>query len=165
MLYTTHQKEMRSSSSARCLALRSELEATRTAFHKLLERASASGWYDKAPSSRWTVGQVFVHLTWALEYLPEEVLRARRGQGMFNLPKRLADPLSYWYIRCIARTATAEAIGCRYDRATDATLDALDTIRESDWTNGADFYGEGFHTVEELFHGPAQHLAQHTTGF
>jgi hypothetical protein len=29
---------------------------------------------------------------------------------------------------------------------------------------GADFYGEGFHTVADLFETPARHLAEHTAG-
>ncbi len=151
-------------SKARCAALRSELEATREAFHTLLEKVSKVEWRQKSPASAWTVGEVFVHLTWALEYLPEEVKRARRGQGMFNLPKGLSDFLSYWYIRWIARTATPESIRHSYDKAMDASIGLLDEIPEEDWNKGANFYGEGFHSVEDLFHGPARHFSEHTSG-
>src|SRR5690242_13865365 len=91
------------------IALRVGLEATRTRFHTLLDSVSDAEWRRKSPASAWTVGEVFVHLTWALEQLPQEVARAGRGQGMFNLPKRLADPLSYWFIRWRARRATRES--------------------------------------------------------
>jgi Mycothiol maleylpyruvate isomerase N-terminal domain len=77
-------------------ALRSELEATCIAFHALVESLSDDRWHQKSSTSAWTVGEVLVHLTWALEQLPNEVASARRGKGMFNFPKRLADPLSYW---------------------------------------------------------------------
>ena len=165
MIDTAERQEMQSmQSNSRCMALRSELEATRAGFHRLLDTVSKAAWRQKSPSSQWTVAQVFVHLTWALEYLPEEVQRARRGQGMFNLPKRLADLLSYWYIRWIARTAAPDSIGRRYDQAMDASISLLSTIPDSEWKHGADFYGEGFHTVEDLFHVPARHLAEHTTG-
>lgn len=143
------------------LELRDGLEATRLEFHRLLESVSDTQWRHKSPTSAWTVAEVFVHLTWALEYLPEEVARARHGQGMFNLPKRLMDPLSYWYMRWLARKATRYVIAQRYDAAMAAAMRALDAVEDSDWTLGAQFYGEGWYTVADLFRVPAQHLAEH----
>ena len=48
-------------------ALLSELEGTRTAFHALVRSLSDDRWRQKSPASAWTVGEVLVHLTWALE--------------------------------------------------------------------------------------------------
>lgn len=146
-------------------ALRAELEATRTAFHALLNSLSADEWRQKSPTSAWTMAEVAVHLTWALEQLPQEIASARRGKGMFNSPKRLerlADWVSYWLTRWLARNATPEAIGRRYDAAMTAVIRTLDEIQESDWGLGAPFYGHGFYTIAELFHTPAAHLAEHT---
>ena len=166
MIHVTYQEQLLSTKSeSRCVALRAELEATRTAFHTLLDSVSITGWRQKGSSSAWTIGEIFVHLTWALEYLPKEVESARHGHGMFNLPKQLSDALSYWYIRWIARTATPVSIGRRYDKAMDATIALLDTIPDDDWKLGADFYGEGFHSVEDLFLAPARHFNEHTSGF
>jgi hypothetical protein len=145
-------------------ALRMELEATRAAFQALLNRVAGNRWRRKSPGSAWTVAEVCVHLTWALDYLPQEVASARRGQGMFNFPKWLADPFSYWYIRLIARTSTPDQVRQRYNAAIDAALAALEQVPDSDWERGADFYGEGFHTVADLFRAPARHLAEHTAG-
>lgn len=145
-------------------ALREGLDATRAAFHDLLISIPADRWHEKSPATEWTVAEVFVHLTWALEYLPKEVSCARRGKGMFNFPKWLADPLSYWYIRLIARKATPQSIRRRYDAAMDAAIEALATVPDSDWSCGAEFYGEGFHTVADLFRVPAHHLSEHTIG-
>lgn len=145
-------------------ALRMGLEATRAAFHDLLYTVPGDRWREKSPGSAWTVAEVFVHLTWALEYLPKEVVSARQGKGMFNFPKWLADPFSHWYIRLIARNSTPEKIGRRYDAAMDSAIEALATVPDSDWELGASFYGEGFHTVADLFVVPAQHLAEHTVG-
>jgi hypothetical protein len=165
MIKTSHADELHHiSADPRYAALRSELEATRSAFHVLLESVAKAGRHQKSPSSAWTIGEVLVHLTWALEYLPAEVEKARRGQGMFNLPKWLADPASYWYMRWIARSTTPQAIARRYDRAMDASIRCLETIQADDWPRGANFYGEGFHSVEDLFHVPAVHLAEHTAG-
>ena len=145
--------------------LRAELEATRQTFRQIVESLPAERWRQPSPSSAWTVGEVLVHLTWAIEYLPREVEQARLGKGMFNMPKWLGDPLSYWYVRWLARGAAPDAIGRRYDDAMDATLRTLDAIGEDEWTRGADFYGEGFHTVADLFREPAKHLAEHTAGW
>jgi hypothetical protein len=144
--------------------LRSGLEDTRTRFHTLLDSVPDDRWRQKSPGSAWNIGEVFVHLVWALEYLPQEVARARRGKGMFNFPKLLADPASYWIIRWTARKATRESIGRRYDAAMKATIRALDEVKESEWALGARFYGEGFYTVADLFQTPAHHLVDHTVG-
>jgi DinB superfamily len=145
-------------------ALLSELEATRSAFHALVEPLSEDQWQQKSPTSAWTVGEVLVHLTWALEQLPKEVASACRSRGMFNFPKRLADPLSYWRTRWTARNATRASIVRQYDSAMAAVIRALDEVKETDWALGAQFYGEGFYMVADLFHTPAQHFVEHTTG-
>src|SRR5689334_14250055 len=91
-------------------ALQAGLEDTRACFHGLLESVSGAAWRQKSPGSAWSTAEVFMHLIWALEYLPQEVARARQGRGMFNWPKWLADPLSYWYIRRVARNSTPQSI-------------------------------------------------------
>jgi hypothetical protein len=151
----------RSAREARVTALREELEATRAEFHAQLARVPEAGWRTKSATTDWTMGELFAHLTWAVEYLPKEVQSARQGKGMFNMPKWLADPLSYWYICRMGRRETRESLGRRYDAGMDAVVALLETIPEGDWERGADFYGEGFHSVEELFHTPAQHLREH----
>lgn len=146
-------------------ALRAELEATRAAFHTLARSYDGPAWQEKSTTTDWTCGEVLVHLTWALEQLPQEIDSARRNKGMFNFPKWLAAPLSYWYGRWLARAATPDEIRRRYAQAMDATLFKLDTIHDDEWSRGADFYGEGFHSIEDLFHAPAKHLTDHTAGW
>jgi hypothetical protein len=156
--------QVQASSAPDRAALRAELDATRRAVLRLIGAVTASQWRTKSPACDWTMAEVFVHLTWALEYLPAEVARAKRGQGMFNMPKRLADPLSYWYMRWLARRAKPEAIARRYDAAMAAAIRVLNEVNDGDWALGAGFYGEGFHSVLDLFHMPAQHVAEHTAG-
>lgn len=141
--------------------LRADLEATRAAFHKLLETAEAR-WHAPSGTSAWTVGEVLVHLTGALEYLPQEVERARQSKGMFNLPKWIADPASFWLTRREARRSDPQSLRRRYDTAMDAALAALETVPDSDWGLGARFYGHGFYTVADLFATPGEHLTEHT---
>ena len=144
--------------------LRADLEATRQKFHALVESVSDKQWRSKSITTEWSVAEVFVHLTWALELLPKEVESARKGNGMFNLPKWIADPSSYWYIRVSARKTTPQSIHSRYDAAMDAAIKALEKVPDSDWGLGAEFYGEGFHSVEDLFRTTGQHLKDHTAG-
>ncbi len=143
-------------------ALRAELAATRRRFHELVTAFTGSAWRHSDPNTRWTFGEVLVHVTWAMEYLPQEVESARRGRGMFNIPPWLRDPFSLWYVRWIARDALPGDIRQRYDTAIDRTLRSLDAIREDEWERGANFYGEGYYSIEDLFHTPAEHLAHHT---
>ena len=142
-------------------ALRAGLETARAAFHRLLETTSGAEWHCKSSASAWTKGEVLVHLTWALEQLPKEVEMARQGKGMFNMPKWLADPGSYWLIRWQARACEPASLRHRYDVAMDATIAALEAVPDHDWGLGAQFYGERFYTVADLFETPAQHLAEH----
>jgi pimeloyl-ACP methyl ester carboxylesterase len=143
-------------------ALRAELEATNTQFRTLVESLSEERWRQPCPGSDWTVGEVMVHLTWALEQLPAEVASARRGKGMFNYPAWFANPASYWINRWNARGVTRAAVVRRYDAAMAAVLASLDAVADGEWDLGANFYGHGHYTIEGLFHTPTQHLAEHT---
>jgi len=142
--------------------LREELEATRGSFQTLVNALGENQWHQKSSTSNWTAGEIMTHLTWALEQLPKEVASAKRGKGMFNsMPSWLADPLSYWYMRLLARNATPESLSRRYDAAMDAVIRSLDEVKDGEWTLGAPFYGHGFYSIADLFHTPAEHLAEH----
>jgi len=143
-------------------ALRAELEVTNAHFRDLVKSIPNARWHELSPGSAWTMCEVMVHLTWALEQLPDEVASAQRGKGMFNYPAWIANPASYWINRWNARGATRESVVRRYDAAMVAVLDTLDAVADGDWELGANFYGHGFYTIEELFHTPAQHLVEHT---
>ena len=145
-------------------ALRAELEATQKAVQRWLTTLTDEQWRRKAVTSAWTVAEVFVHLTGALEFLPDEVVSAKRGQGMFNYPKVVSDPYSYWSTRLEARRATRAGLAQRYSAAMAKVLHALDAVQDDEWSLGARFYGEGYYTVADLFRTPAQHLAEHTEG-
>ncbi len=144
--------------------LRAELQATRLEVQRWLSTLTDDQWRQKSVASAWTVAEVFDHLTFALEQLPAEVASAKRGRGMFNFPKVLADPFSYWSTRWSARRATQQAIGSRYEAAMSAAFQALEGVQDGEWALGADFYGERFYSVADLFQTPAQHLAAHTAG-
>lgn len=144
--------------------IRKKLDANRDEFLALADAISNERWAEKAPSCDWTCGEVLVHLTWALEQLPAEIRSAQREQGMFNYPKRIADPLSYWYTRWLARNETRQSVSRRYSAGITAALAAIDEVPEDAWSKGARFYGERFYTVADLCETPIDHFAAHTAG-
>lgn len=156
------ENPMRTAVNSRADALRAELEETRAEFHRLVDGIEPAKWNQRCTSSLWTWKEIFVHLTWALQILPQEVASARRNRGMFNTPKSILDPMSYWYIRWLARKATPDSVKRAYDKALDQAVRLLAGIPVSDWQNGAVFYGEGFYHVEDLFRSPGKHLKEHT---
>jgi hypothetical protein len=143
-------------------SLRSDLEATRRAFRDLAGGLPEARWASRAPGSKWTGKQLLHHVTWALEQLPKEVENAKREKGLFNCPKFLADNGSYWLVRWEARNETRETIVARYEAAIGRAIASLQTVSGGEWKRGARFYGEGFYTVADLFHTPAQHLEEHS---
>ena len=145
-------------------ALRAELETTRDTFRAMVGALSDEQWHRKSQGSAWTVCEVMVHLTWALEQLPKEIASARQGKGMFNYPGPVSDVVSYWMARWMARKMTRQTIIHQYEAAMAAVLATLDSVDEHDWALGAQFYGHGFYSIESLFHTPAQHLVEHTAG-
>ncbi|MGD9935414.1 MAG: DinB family protein, partial [Dehalococcoidia bacterium] len=80
-------------------ALRAEIEATADSFRRLVSTLPDDAWNCRAPGSSWTGKQLLHHVAWALEQLPKEVESAKRGKGMFNYPKLVADSGSYWLVK------------------------------------------------------------------
>ncbi|OAI41825.1 hypothetical protein AYO38_03485 [bacterium SCGC AG-212-C10] len=141
--------------------LQTELQATRESFRELTRALPDTVWSNRAPGSKWTGRQLLHHVTWALEQLPKELEAASKEKGMFNYPKFIADPGSYWLVKWEARGQTRESLVARYEAAMDRTLEALPSIPPGGWGKGARFYGERFYLVEDLFHTPANHFQEH----
>ena len=141
--------------------LRKELAANRAAFRHILDGLSDDDWRRRTGDTVWTVGQLLYHLVWNLESLPREVARARRGQGMYNLPLFLRDPLNAAAMRLGALGQSRGKIAGRYEAAYARALRSLDDVGEDEWRHGARFYGVGFFDVEGLFRARSHHLAEH----
>ncbi|HNO66513.1 MAG TPA: maleylpyruvate isomerase N-terminal domain-containing protein [Tepidiformaceae bacterium] len=145
--------------------LRAEIEATADSFRRLVSTLPDDAWNRRAPGSGWTGKQLLHHVTWALEQLPREVESAKRGKGMFNYPKLVADAGSYWLVKWEARAVTRASLGARYDSAIERVIDALQRIEDTEWTKSARFYGEGVYSVADLFGTPASHFQEHAAVF
>ncbi|HEY8745778.1 MAG TPA: DinB family protein [Chloroflexota bacterium] len=142
-------------------AIREALARTQGEFQALLASLAPGDWRRKAAASAWSVGELIAHLTWSVEQLPREITAARRGNGMFNMPAWLRDPLSLIYTRWLARGYDPQSAAQRYAAAIMAVDALLDTVGDDDWQRGARFYGERFYSVADLCQTPSQHLAEH----
>lgn len=145
-------------------ALRAGLERNRAAFRALVSSLTPERLSERSPTTKWTIGEVLFHLTWALEALPAEIENSRKQKGMFNYPGFVADPLSYWYTRWKASGVTVDELLRRYDAGITAAIASLEHVPDTDWELGARFYGERFYSVSELFMTPSEHFTAHTTG-
>ena len=97
-------------------AIRAELEATRRAYHELVNSISADGWNGKGGNSRWRVGQLLWHLAWGAGYFPRGVEECRRGKAT-NPPRWIMNPLNMLITRIGSRRATPQSVLHKYDDA------------------------------------------------
>ncbi len=145
--------------TARREAIRAELEATRAGFHALLDSVSDADWKARSGNPAWTVGQLVYHLAWAQSFVRGELKSAMKGKG-FNPPNFLINPLNELNTRFGAMRASRASIARAYDEATVRVLAELDALNDDDWPRSSTNY-RVTRTVEEIFHIPAEHLAEH----
>lgn len=148
-------------------ALAQELEATRLAFHQLLQSIPANRFAAPTLNPAWNVGQMLFHMSVALKFLPADVALIRRSG---RLPRYVPAFLFHWlnkqYTRWGGRRPTHAYLATQYDKAHALTLTALRRVAADEWQNGADYPGwdpmlSGFVTLETLFHYPARHFQAH----
>lgn len=143
-------------------ALRAELEATRAAYHELLDSLSEEDWRRKSANPAWRVGQLMWHLAWALGYFPKGVDQCRKGDAS-NMPAWILNPLNMLNTRIGSRKATPVRVAKLYDRNHAAVLACLDGVQDDEWHKrgkplGA--FGEE-KTVESVFRSIAAHFQEH----
>lgn len=142
-------------------SIRAELAATREAFHDLANQLTPDDWKRKTTNPAWHIGDLMYHLVASLELLPREVAHARKGKGLYNLPRFLLDPLNAWSTHLGARKETSATVIQRYDQAYATAIEVLDQVKANDWRLGAKFWSEGFLDIEGLFRSQTRHLAEH----
>jgi hypothetical protein len=146
------------------MALRAQLEETRTAYHLLVESLTDADWHRKTSSTAWTVGEVMTHLADTLVDKPAAIADVRRGKNHLNLPpflNWLAHPINRWLVKWSARRQTRQTILARYDQAYSALLATLGGIKDHEWKLGAFCYGEGYKTILEVCQLVVSHFQEH----
>jgi len=138
---------------------RAEMEATRAAFHELLDSLSEAEFRKQSGNGAWSNGQLMWHCAWGISYIPQGVGRCRSGKDL-KLPRGLFDLLNPWITRWGSRGITKQSIGKKYDEANAAALKVLETIKDDEWSRGVKMAGTPI-TIESEFRMPAVHFDEH----
>lgn len=146
--------------------LRAELEATRQAYHALLDSLSEEDWEKPSGNLAWTVGQLMVHMTFAPRMLPADVNLIRRGGWMPKLPAFLFNWSNVLMTRWAARKETVHSVGALYDAAHDRALSVLETVQDDEWSLSRNYPDwdpllSGTVTLEHLFRYLTLHFEVH----
>ena len=143
--------------------IRADMEATRTAYHRLLDSLSDADLQRPCVISKWTIQEMLCHMALLLEQaVPMMVKQARKGKSM---PKLLDTRFGHWlnYQMAVraARKANRASIAQRYDAAHGNLLRLLENVRESEWDLPTAYPDGRPLTMETVFHVPTEHFELH----
>jgi hypothetical protein len=143
--------------------IRADMEATRMAYHRLLDTLSDAEMQRPCAISTWTIQEVLCHMALLIEQaVPMMVKQARKGKSM---PKLLDTRFGHWmnYQMAVraARKATRASIAQRYDAAHSNLLQLLENVRESEWVLPTAYPDGRALTMETVFHVPTEHFELH----
>jgi len=96
--------------------IRTDMEATRAAYHRLLESLSDADLQRPCVISQWTIKEVLCHMALLIEQaVPMMVKQARKGKSM---PKLLDTRFGHWMNYQMAYAQRARRLGRRSPSAT-----------------------------------------------
>jgi hypothetical protein len=144
-------------------AIRADMEATRTAYHRLLDALPDADLQRPCAISKWTIKELFCHMTLLIEQaVPMMVKQARKGKPM---PKLLDTRFGHWmnYQMAVraARKATRQSLAQRYDAAHSHLLGLLVNVHETEWQRPTGYPDGRPLTMETVFHVPTEHFELH----
>ena len=140
-------------------AIRSELEATRAAYHELLASIPSDAWKRTSGNAEMTVKELMWHTAWSMNWMAGSIDAVRSGKS-FNPPSFILEPGRKLAMHWLARRATPEAAARRFDEGIAALIAKLDTVGDGDWQREATRFGET-HSVEWYFTHPREHFDEH----
>jgi len=140
-------------------AIRSELEATRVAYHRLLGTLSTDDWSRQSGNPEMTVKELMWHVAWATSWMASSVDAVKSGKSM-RIPSFLVEPGRKLAMRWLARSATPEGAAQKYDEAHAALLTKLDSVSDDDWPREAVRFGE-VRSVAWYFGHVHEHFDEH----
>jgi len=143
-------------------AIRAELEATRHAYHALVNSVSPADWKKKTANPGWRVGQILWHLAWGAGYFPRGVDECRKGKSR-NPPTWIMNPMNKLITRIGSRGATPQSVSSKYDAAHARILSCLDGVKDDEWSKGVKPLGAFgvYKTIEMVFHSVTSHFREH----
>lgn len=142
-------------------AIRAEWLTMREAFHQLLADIPEEAWRRQSKSTRWNIAELCAHMVHDVELVPTYVDKVRQGKDMLNLPPRITNVMNWLLTKVLGRRATPASLARKFDEGYEESLKVLDGIQDDEWQRGANFFGEGYWTIEFIFHQSPQHFEEH----
>ncbi len=139
--------------------IRSDLEATKSQYHELLNSLSEEDWKKKSGNPAWNVRQLMWHMAWANGFTAQGVESCRKGKGT-NPPNWIADFGNTWITRIGSRGATQQSAGEKYDESHAKVLAAIETVQDDEWQKGARVFNQDM-TIESTLRSIPEHFKEH----
>ena len=147
-------------------AIRSELEATRQAYHDLLGEIPQDALEAPTANPAWNVRQVLYHITMAVRMTPQDI-KMIRSRRFFAPPAWLFNLLNDWITRWGARQQTAASLAQAYDQAHSTLMALVDDLSDDElqlsghYPNvGGEMTG-GDRTIADIIHFLTLHFVEH----
>lgn len=142
--------------------LQAELENARRTFLVLLAEVSEEDWQRPSRSTRWTIGEIFCHITGYLDsMLPVGLDNARKGKNMPKLPQTLGNFLNYMITRRYSRKFSRRTIGDHYELVHTRALELLAGVQPDEWSKST-YLPMGKLNVTQLFEYHCKHVQLHS---
>jgi hypothetical protein len=158
--------------------IRTEFEATRFAFHALLDSMAEEDLRKQSLNPGWTNGEILAHMTFGfiilLALLPMARLWGRLPKGSskwFAWLLNVSTGPFNWFnalgARMQGKVFTYRRVGNVYDRVYFSLLKQIASIKDNEWKHGMyyptrwDANFDEFMTLEKLFHYPVIHFNFH----
>lgn len=151
--------------------LQQEIEATRVAFHHLLDSIPEEAFSSPSDNPAWNIREVLFHIAIVPRYMGVEVFMVSRQIRPWQLlprliPKSLFDWLNARMTRLGARGMTRRRLAGLYDRSCQAAQQALNSVADTDFSNSLNYplwdpLLAGDVTVEYLFGYIKRHFDSH----
>lgn len=154
-----------------CDELREEIEATRFAYHQLLEKVPDDALKRPSDNPAWTIGEVLFHMSLAPRLMVADVSMITGQRKIYKLfpkliPRVLFDWVNKVYTRSKGRNLSCQQLADAYDQATTNILQTLASVQEEDFQKSAIYPGwdpllAGEVTLVQLFHYVKAHFVVH----
>ena len=142
--------------------LQAALEDARKTFLSLLDEVSETDWRRPSRTTKWTIGEVFCHITGYLDLmLPAGLANARKGKNMLKMPELLGNYFNYMLARRYSRKFSRQTIGEHYEAVHAKALALLAEVQPDEWSKSTNL-PMGKLNITQLFEYHCQHLQLHS---
>jgi len=133
----------------------------RNEYHQLVDSIQPIDFKRPTIDTRWSVGEILIHMIQTLEVMPQGIDSVRKGKDFMNLPIALVGFSNLILVKIMARNVTPKALLARYDRAFNAAIQKWDGVSDDEWSKGAGLFGEGYKTLHDYYMHALKHFKEH----